>query len=57
MKFPHRLTSALTDLRVVRSVMLKVGGFSEVQNPIIAMLIFTGVAVAIAMLRYRQTLD
>tara|TARA_B110000438_G_scaffold301728_1_gene357372 strand:+ start:1531 stop:1866 length:336 start_codon:yes stop_codon:yes gene_type:complete len=44
-------------LRVVRSVMLKVGGFSEVQNPIIAMLIFTGVAVAIAMLRYRQTLD
>ena len=44
-------------LRVVRSVMLKGGGFAEVQNPIIAMLIFTGVAVAIAMLRYRRTLD
>ena len=44
-------------LRVLRSVMLKGGGFAEVQNPIIAMLIFTGVAVAIAMLRYRWTLD
>jgi len=44
-------------LRVVRSVILKGGGFAEVQNPIIAMLIFTGVAVAIAMLRYRRTLD
>jgi ABC-2 type transport system permease protein len=44
-------------LRVVRSVMLKGGGFAEVQNPINAMLIFTGVAVAIAMLRHRRTLD
>lgn len=44
-------------LRVVRGVMLKGGGFAEVQSPIYAMLIFTAVAVAVAMLRYRRTLD
>ena len=44
-------------LRVVRGVMLKGGGFAEVQSPILAMLAFTLVAVTIAMLRYRRTLD
>ncbi|MEQ8734772.1 MAG: ABC transporter permease [Rhodospirillaceae bacterium] len=44
-------------LRVIRSVMLKGGGFADVQQEIYAMLAFTVVAGAVAMLRYRRTLD
>lgn len=44
-------------LRVVRGVMLKGAGFTEVSEAIIAMSAFTLVAVVIAMLRYKRTLD
>ena len=44
-------------LRIVRGVMLKDTSLVQLQNPIIALCIFTAVAVSIAMLRYRRTLD
>jgi ABC-2 type transport system permease protein len=44
-------------LRIVRGVMLKDTSLAQLQNPIIALCVFTAVAVSIAMLRYRRTLD
>ena len=44
-------------LRIVRGVMLKGAGFGDVQNEMLALLIFTGLAVGLAMLRYKRTLD
>jgi ABC-2 type transport system permease protein len=44
-------------LRIVRGVMLKDTSLAQLQNPLIALCIFTAVAVSIAMLRYRRTLD
>jgi ABC-2 type transport system permease protein len=44
-------------LRIVRGVMLKDTSLAQLQNPIVALCIFTAVAVSIAMLRYRRTLD
>ena len=44
-------------LRIVRGVMLKDASFAQLQQPLIALCIFTTVAITIAMLRYRRTLD
>jgi ABC-2 type transport system permease protein len=44
-------------LRIVRGVMLKDTSLAQLQNPLIALCIFTAVAVSVAMLRYRRTLD
>jgi len=44
-------------LRIVRGVMLKDTSLAQLQDPLIALCIFTAVAVSIAMLRYRRTLD
>ena len=44
-------------LRIVRGVMLKGVSLSEVQTPLLVMTLFTVIVFAIAMLRYRQTLD
>ena len=44
-------------LRIVRGVMLKDTSLAQLQSPILALCLFTAVAVSIAMLRYRRTLD
>ncbi len=44
-------------LRIVRGVMLKGASFGDVQDALVAMSIFTAIAVGIAMLRYKRTLD
>lgn len=44
-------------LRLVRGVMLKDASFGQLQAPLIAMGLFTLFVMAIAMLRYRRTLD
>lgn len=44
-------------LRIVRGVMLKDTSLAQLQDPLIALCIFTAVAVSVAMLRYRRTLD
>ncbi len=44
-------------LRIVRGVMLKGASFEDLQGEILAMVAFVAVAVSIAMLRYRRTLD
>jgi ABC-2 type transport system permease protein len=44
-------------LRVVRGVMLKGGGFAEVANNIWPLFVFWGAVAAIALIRYRRTLD
>ena len=44
-------------LRIVRGVMLKGAGFGDVQDEMLALLVFTGLAVGLAMLRYKRTLD
>ncbi len=44
-------------LRIVRGVMLKGAGFSDVQHEMLALVIFTALAVGLAMLRYKRTLD
>ena len=44
-------------LRIVRGVMLKDTSLAQLQNPILALCLFTAVAVCVAMLRYRRTLD
>ncbi len=44
-------------LRVVRGVMLKDVSLSDIQYPLFAMSAFTAFVCAIAMLRYRRTLD
>ena len=44
-------------LRVVRGVMLKGVHFSDIQPELVAMLIFVIAAVAIALSRYKRTLD
>ncbi len=44
-------------LRVVRGVMLKGGGVPEVANNIWPLFVFWGAVAAIALLRYRRTLD
>ncbi len=44
-------------LRVVRGVMLKDAGFADLQFDFLAMTLFAAAAVAVAMLRYRSTLD
>jgi len=44
-------------LRVVRGVMLKGAGFMELRDELAALLAFIVVAVTMAMLRYRRTLD
>ena len=44
-------------LRIIRGIMLKDAGFAQLQTPFLALLAFTGVVMAIAMLRYRRTLD
>ncbi|KAB2868706.1 MAG: ABC transporter permease [Bauldia sp.] len=44
-------------LRVVRGVMLKGGGFAEVANNIWPLFVFWGAVAAIALVRYRRTLD
>lgn len=44
-------------LRIVRAVMLKGAGLADVLPQSIPILIFIGVAAAIAMARYKQTLD
>lgn len=44
-------------LRVVRGVMLKGVSIDEVQSPLLAMTAFTVLVFALALLRYRRTLD
>ena len=44
-------------LRIIRGVMLKGANFGQLQPEFLAILAFTGAAVALAMLRYRRTLD
>lgn len=44
-------------LRIVRGVMLKGTGLTDVANEFGAMIIFTAIVATIAMLRYRRTLD
>ncbi len=44
-------------LRLVRGVMLKDVGFLQVLGELLAMGLFTAIIVAVAMLRYRRTLD
>ncbi len=44
-------------LRIVRGVMLKDASLAQLQQPMLAMCAFTAVVVAVAMLRYRRTLD
>jgi ABC-2 type transport system permease protein len=44
-------------LRIVRGVMLKGAGWSDIAPQIVPILIFIAVAALIAMKRYRQTLD
>jgi len=44
-------------LRVVRGVMLKDAGFADLQFDFVAMTLFAGLAVVVAMLRYKSTLD
>lgn len=44
-------------LRVVRGIMLKGNGFSDISVDLGAMLIFTFIAVSLALSRFRQTLD
>ena len=44
-------------LRVIRGVMLKDAGFAELQFDFIAMTVFAGGAVLVAMVRYKSTLD
>ena len=44
-------------LRIVRGVMLKDASFAQLQQPLIALCIFTTAAILVAMLRYRRTLD
>lgn len=44
-------------LRVVRGVMLKGAGFTEMYRPLFAMSLFTVFVTVVAMLRYRRTLD
>jgi ABC-2 type transport system permease protein len=39
------------------AIMLKDTSLAQLQNPIVALCVFTAVAVSIAMLRYRRTLD
>lgn len=44
-------------LRIVRGVMLKGASFVQVQHELLALGLFTGVVMVIAMFRYRRTLD
>ncbi len=44
-------------LRIVRGVMLKGAGFTEVRTEMLAIMMFTAVVMVIAMTRYRRTLD
>lgn len=44
-------------LRIVRGVMLKDTTFAQLQSPLVALCLFTAVAVTVALLRYRRTLD
>jgi len=44
-------------LRIVRSVMLKGSGFGELATDSLALGVFTLVAMAVAVMRFRQTLD
>ena len=44
-------------IRIVRGVLLKGNGFADVQGDLWAMLIFSAIVAAIALRRYRQTLD
>ncbi len=44
-------------LRLVRGVMLKDANLSQLQAPLLAMCVFTVIVTAVAMLRYRRTLD
>jgi ABC-2 type transport system permease protein len=44
-------------LRVVRGILLKGNGLAQVMPEVWPMLLFLGVAGAVALLRYRQTLD
>ncbi|MEM5518135.1 ABC transporter permease [Henriciella sp. AS95] len=44
-------------LRIVRGVMLKDTSLAQLQSPLIALCIFTVIVTAIALLRYRRTLD
>jgi ABC-2 type transport system permease protein len=44
-------------LRIVRGVMLKDANLSQLQAPLLALCLFTALVVAVAMLRYRRTLD
>ena len=44
-------------LKVVRGVMLKDADLAQISEPVLAMCIFTVVAMTVALLRYRRTLD
>jgi ABC-2 type transport system permease protein len=44
-------------LRIVRGILLKGNGLAEIAGEILAMFAFLLVAGAVALLRYRQTLD
>lgn len=44
-------------LRIVRGVMLKGAGFADMQGELMAMSAFTLIAVGVAMMRYKRTLD
>jgi ABC-2 type transport system permease protein len=44
-------------LRIVRGVMLKGAGFEDLQTDVLAMAAFTLAAMAVAVARFRQTLD
>ena len=44
-------------LRIVRGIMLKGAGFEDLQTDVLAMAAFTLVAMAVAVARFRQTLD
>ena len=44
-------------LRIVRGIMLKGAGFEDLQTDVLAMAAFTLAAMAVAVARFRQTLD
>ncbi|MEM1435219.1 MAG: hypothetical protein AAGG11_14255 [Pseudomonadota bacterium] len=44
-------------MRIIRGVMLKHATLTDLQTPFLALTVFTGIVIGIAMLRYRTTLD
>jgi ABC-2 type transport system permease protein len=44
-------------IRIVRGIMLKGNGFADMQIDVVALLLFMIVAMGLALLRFRRTLD